>query len=86
VEWVRVDTVRVDSNRARSVTVGKLRHLVRYPHAPLLARIWAMRENMTAHDGSYVALAERLDIPLMTLDHCLAKAAEKLCEVIVVGE
>ncbi len=48
--------------------------LVRYPHAPLLARIWELRSNLTAYDAAYVALAEALRAPLLTADARLAGA------------
>lgn len=44
----------------------------RYPHGPLLTRIWALRENVTAYDATYVALAEALNAPLVTRDRRLA--------------
>lgn len=46
--------------------------MTRYPHAPLLGRIWALRENVTAYDAAYVALAEALGVPLVTRDARLA--------------
>lgn len=48
--------------------------LRRYPHEPLLGRIWALRENLTAYDAAYVALAEGLRSPLVTRDRRLAAA------------
>ena len=48
--------------------------LVRYPHAPLLPRIWELRSNLTAYDAAYVALAEALRAPLLTADVRLAGA------------
>ena len=48
--------------------------LTRYPHEPLLERIWALRENLTAYDAAYVALAEGLRAPLLTRDRRLAAA------------
>ena len=48
--------------------------VVRHPHEPLLARMWRLRDNMTAYDAAYVALAEALDAPLLTLDARLADA------------
>lgn len=49
--------------------------LRRYPHDFLLPRIWDLRNNMTAYDAAYVALAEALDAPLLTRDRHLAAAA-----------
>lgn len=48
--------------------------LVRYPHEPLLDRIWALRQNLTAYDAVYIALAEALEVPLVTVDAKLAAA------------
>ena len=48
--------------------------LARYPHEPLLARIWALRGNLTAYDAAYVALAEGLGATLLTRDRRLAAA------------
>jgi predicted nucleic acid-binding protein len=42
--------------------------LRRHPHAPLLARMWALRNNLTAYDAAYVALAEALGAVLITCD------------------
>ena len=47
---------------------------VRYPHASLADRIWKLKDNLTAYDAAYVALAEALDAPLVTLDARLARA------------
>lgn len=46
--------------------------LTRYPHWPLLDRVWDLRQNLTAYDAAYVALAESLDVPLVTRDARLA--------------
>ena len=48
--------------------------LVRYPHTPFMDRIWDLRENLTVYDAAYVALAEALDAPLVTMDARLAQA------------
>lgn len=48
--------------------------LIRYPHSALADRIWELRENLTAYDAAFVALAEALDAPLVTCDARLAKA------------
>ena len=44
----------------------------RYPHPPLLSRVWELRSNVTAYDALYLALAEALDAPLVTADAALA--------------
>jgi predicted nucleic acid-binding protein len=49
--------------------------LRRYPHDFLLPRVWELRNNLTAYDAVYVALAEALDAPLLTRDRRLAGAA-----------
>jgi predicted nucleic acid-binding protein len=47
----------------------------RYPHDFLLPRIWQLRNNLTAYDAVYVALAEVLEARLLTRDRRLAAAA-----------
>jgi predicted nucleic acid-binding protein len=49
--------------------------LRRYGHESLLPRVWEMRDNVTAYDAVYVALAQVLDAPLLTCDRRLAAAA-----------
>jgi predicted nucleic acid-binding protein len=48
--------------------------LRRYPHDLLLPRVWSLRNNLTAYDAVYVALAEALDAVLLTGDRRLAAA------------
>ena len=48
--------------------------MIRYPHVPLLERIWNLRGNLTPYDAAYIALAEALDAPLVTTDTRLAQA------------
>jgi predicted nucleic acid-binding protein len=47
---------------------------VRHSHHPFLPRIWTLRDNLTAYDAMYVALAEVLKAPLLTCDRKLAAA------------
>jgi predicted nucleic acid-binding protein len=49
--------------------------LHRHPHLDLLTRAWKLRENVTAYDAMYVALAEALDAPLVRCDRPLASTA-----------
>lgn len=48
--------------------------LQRHAHEPLLDRVWELRQNMSAYDAVYVALAEVLDTTLLTCDGRLARA------------
>jgi predicted nucleic acid-binding protein len=49
--------------------------LRRIVHTGLLDRAWQLRHNLSFYDGLYVALAEMLSMPLLTLDSRLARAA-----------
>ena len=46
----------------------------RHAHLLLLRRMWDLRDAITAYDGAYVALAEVLGIPLLTLDAKLSRS------------
>jgi predicted nucleic acid-binding protein len=47
----------------------------RYPHVGALAELaWTWRDNLSFYDALYVALAVRLDVPLLTGDHRLSAA------------
>lgn len=48
--------------------------LTRQPHYPFLERVWQLRSNLTAYDAAYIALAEFLVAPLLTLDSRMARA------------
>ncbi len=56
--------------------------MVLFPFAPFAERVWALRENLTSYDAWYVALAEVLDCPLVTLDRRLSRASGPVCEII----
>jgi predicted nucleic acid-binding protein len=51
-----------------------------YPYEPLASRVWQLRDNLTTYDGWYVALAEALGVPLVTLDRRIAGAPGLRCE------
>ncbi len=53
-----------------------------FPFAPFAERIWALRGGLTSYDAWYVALAEELDCPLVTLDRRLSRASGPTCEII----
>lgn len=53
--------------------------LQRHAHALLLPRVWELRENFSAYDAAYLALAEAVSesgAPLVTADARLARAIE----------
>ena len=50
----------------------------------LLGRVWELRENLSAYDATYVALAEALESPLLTADGRLARAPGPQCTITVV--
>jgi predicted nucleic acid-binding protein len=56
----------------------------RYAICHLLERVWELRENLSAYDASYVALAESLDCALLTADVRLSRAPGLRCPVTVV--
>ena len=53
-----------------------------YPFRPFAGRVWELRANLTAYDAWYVAVAEELDWPLLTLDSRLSRASGPRCKVI----
>jgi predicted nucleic acid-binding protein len=50
-----------------------------FPYAPFARRVWELRNNVSAYDAWYVALAESLDAPLVTLDRRLMRATGPRC-------
>lgn len=66
-------TITANRGRQALAVVSEL-PAVRYPHEPLLGRAWQLRDNVTAYDAVYVALAEALNAPLLTTDGRLAAA------------
>ncbi len=61
------------------------RHLgvTRYPVFAILDRVWQLRDNLSAYDASYVALAELVDCGLLTADGRLGRAPGIRCPVTV---
>lgn len=57
----------------------------RYPHGPLSAAAWGLRNNVSYYDALYVALAARLGVPLLTADARLARAPGLPCDVEVIS-
>lgn len=52
-----------------------------WPYEILADRVWQLRATMTSYDAAYVALAETLGVPLVTLDGRLRRAPGVACAV-----
>ncbi|MCH7532900.1 MAG: type II toxin-antitoxin system VapC family toxin [Gemmatimonadetes bacterium] len=67
-----------DADRARAA----LRHYMELPierlsHLPFLDRVFEMRDNFSAYDAVYVALADAFEAPFHTADAQLARAVRE---------
>jgi predicted nucleic acid-binding protein len=56
-------------------------NLRRFDHTPLMHRVWELRHNMWPYDAAYAALAEYLDVPLLTIDKKFTSTPGLRCEV-----
>jgi predicted nucleic acid-binding protein len=81
--WVEVASVVRRKHLAGEITAHRgeevladldLVPLVRHPAAPLVGRVWSLRDTLTAYDAAYVALAEALRCTLVTTDGGVARA------------
>jgi predicted nucleic acid-binding protein len=54
-----------------------------FPFRPFADRIWQLRSNLTCYDAWYVAVAEGLNCPLVTLDRRLSRAAGPTCQIVM---
>ena len=81
--WRRHVAARLMTARRAEAAVSDLENLPlrRSSHRPLLGRIWALRQVVTPYDAAYVALAEALDVVLVTADARLARAPGVKCDV-----
>lgn len=52
-----------------------------YPFGLFIGRAWELRDNLSVYDGWYVALAERLGVPLVTAERRLVGAPGAQCLV-----
>ena len=53
------------------------------PFGAVAGRVWELRDNLTAYDAAYVAVAELLDAPLFTLDERLVRSTGPVCDIAV---
>ena len=75
--WVRRGTVSAHRAQAALVDLEDL-GIVWMDLPPLLDAAWPLRDSLTAYGAVYVALAESLDVPLVTLDGGIVAAAPEV--------
>jgi predicted nucleic acid-binding protein len=76
----------LDERRARLAMTDLLAlRLDRVPHGRLVERCWELRENLTVYDGTYVALAEILQVTLLTGDSRIEQAPGPRCPIEVLA-
>ena len=91
-DLVDVETVAVLRNRWLAKTISTVRFaaaiddledltLDRYPARRFMRRAYQLRENVTAYDAAYVALAETLGCQLLTCDQRLSTASGPNCPI-----
>ena len=80
---VRRGRIRARDAKAALVTWQRL-GLHRHAALGLLPRVWALKDNVSAYDATYVALAEALDCPMLTADSRLAGAPGIRCVLMTV--
>lgn len=67
----KISAERAEHARSLFADVPK----VRFPTRELTERIWSLRHNLGAYDACFIALAEALDAPLITLNEKQATAS-----------
>jgi predicted nucleic acid-binding protein len=82
--YERIGDLSAQRGRAALDLLGEFR-IERYPHHLFLQRVWSLRANATAYDACYLALAEALNAPLLTLDRRLAGVPGHGAKVEVIG-
>lgn len=70
---VREQTVSLKRAEEAIEDMAALR-ITRHAAVMLVPRIWRLRQNLSAYDAAYVALAETLQAPLITRDQRIASA------------
>ncbi|BDA63374.1 type II toxin-antitoxin system VapC family toxin [Actinomyces capricornis] len=55
------------------------------PAAPLVSRIWELKDNLSSYDAAYVALAEAEGCTLVTADARIAAAPGTRCPIEVIS-
>jgi predicted nucleic acid-binding protein len=79
--WRRLAGAGALDDRRAVLAMDDLRsmRIDRMPHGPLMERCWSLRDNLTVYDAMYVALAEAIDVVLLTADERLARSPGPRC-------
>jgi len=85
--WRRHVAAKLMPARRAASALTDLAHLPlrRSSHQPLLHRIWELRHVVTPYDAAYLALAEALDVVLVTADAHLSRASGIKSDIEVIG-
>jgi predicted nucleic acid-binding protein len=70
-----------DGDALQALTIAHQLGLRRHASRTLWLRAWELRLHLSAYDALYVALAEQLQVPLLTADARLARAPGLRCGV-----
>jgi predicted nucleic acid-binding protein len=54
------------------------------PYGDIAQRMWELRDNLSAYDAAYVAVAELFDVELLTFDQRVRRAPGPRCEFVTV--
>lgn len=68
-----------------SLSVVMALSIVRHDAGPLMTRMLELAHSVSAYDAAYIALAEALDVPLLTLDRRLGRTHGHRADVLVIG-
>ncbi|MHB1501817.1 MAG: type II toxin-antitoxin system VapC family toxin [Candidatus Dormibacteria bacterium] len=82
--WTLRGWITAEAGRRAVEELGEL-SVVRHRHAPLIDRVWELRNQCSAYDACYVALAEALGAELLTTDARLGRAVRGLVQVAGTG-
>jgi predicted nucleic acid-binding protein len=85
--WRRLAAVGAMDDRRVALALEDLIALrvERVGHGSLLRRCWELRTNITVYDAAYVALAEALEVTLLTADRRLSDAPGCHCPIEVLA-
>jgi len=82
----RVSTVQLKPDDAwKALDTWRRLGLTRYAAIGMIERIWLLRNNLSAYDASYVALAEQLGCALLTCDGRLGRVVGVRCPITIVS-